>query len=106
MFRQVIMRNSQKGTLSWLIVALITAVFGVWVWESARSDRAARNLPPAERIALYERTLETLQTTCAHADDVELVKFCRQQAEFVLRLRECDDACHELARVHLAPARR
>lgn len=95
------MRSFADGMMTWLVGAVIIAFFGLWVWQSGREGRATRTLSPADRAAFYERTLDTLRTTCAHANEPDLIEYCRQQAEFVLRMSECDDACHELVRTRL-----
>ena len=95
------MKSFGERMTTWLVGAVILACFGLWVWQSGREDQAVRSLAPNERAAFYERTLVTLRTTCADAREPDLGEYCRQQAEFILRMSECDDACHELVRSRL-----
>jgi hypothetical protein len=60
-----------------------------------------------ERHALYERTLQTLQSPSCDPARNGLKDYCRQQAEFIIKFPECDAACGELAKRFLlgGPAR-
>lgn len=77
-----------------VIATLVVAVI-VYQW---RSQEELRELPPAERHALYQRTIETLRSTCTHDNGPLLDEHCREQAELVARFEECDRDCYELAR--------
>lgn len=48
------------------------------------------SLSTRARRALYERTLETLRTSCMHAPGREVSDDCPQQADFIKRFPECD----------------
>ena len=78
------------------IVALLVAL--AVVMNQRRADRDFLHLPPEERRALYERTLATLASSCEHPPGPSVKDYCREQAELIERLPECDDACHELVR--------
>jgi hypothetical protein len=73
---------------------------GVWVWFSGSEQRAIRRLPPGERIALYQRTLENVRTICA-SDDLALGPYCAEQARILLLFAECDESCRQLAGLQL-----
>jgi len=111
MTRTFDMRRIQRlrgdGDLRLFLCALaLIALFGLSTWWGDRDLRALSTLPPGQRVALYQRTLENLQTVCAGPDAGKVEAFCREQAELALRLPECDAACGRLARGHLAqPAR-
>jgi hypothetical protein len=60
-------------------------------------NRELSDLPVTERQALYERTLETLRTTCVRAHGYELTEYCRKQADFITHFPECDSECRDLA---------
>ena len=47
-----------------LLAAGVTAVTAVWVWNGQAEQRAILRLPEGARRALYERTLQTLQSSC------------------------------------------
>lgn len=82
-------------------LAILTGfvVMGVLVLLGrACAARELRAMPDPERHALYERTLETLRTTCARPSGPTVTDCCSEQAAFVLQLPECDDACRDLAR--------
>lgn len=75
---------------------ILSALFLV-AFMQTRIERELSDLPVAERRALYERTRDTLQTTCMLASGQELTGYCRQQADFITRFPECDGECHALA---------
>lgn len=82
------------------LLALILAIGAVMVARQTQIDREIRHLPDSQRTALYQRTLETLRSPCSHAGGDALSDFCREQAEFIQRFPECDDACRELAALY------
>lgn len=79
-----------------LTVALLSAVTIAW---QRRDERALRDLPEAERRALYERTLQTLRGPCAppEAPEGALLDHCRHEADLLRRFPECDATCDGLA---------
>jgi len=79
-----------------LVVAGIGLLTGLAVWSSGAERRAIRNLPAAERGALYHRTLQNLQTVCA-AGKTSMRDFCEEQARLAQAFPECDDACYAIA---------
>lgn len=98
-----IQRLQSSGDLRLLLAALaLIALFGLSTWWGDRDLRALGALPEGQRSALYQRTLENLQTVCAGPGAARVEGFCREQAELALRLPECDAACGRLARGHLA----
>lgn len=71
--------------------------------ERASVDR----LSDAERVGLYQRTVENLRTVCSPPGrHPELAGFCEDQARLALRFPECDDACRTLARPLVSGATR
>lgn len=80
----------------WLGLLLLGAIALTGLWLRARRKQAIAELPLPQRRALYQRTLETLRTTCRQEGDV-LLEHCREQAAFILQFPECDEACHALA---------
>lgn len=88
-----------------LLVGVATAGL-IAQYLHGRTNRELRDLPEADRRALYQRTLETLRTTCEHASGSQLTDYCRSQADFIERFPECDSECRELARrFHPQPTR-
>jgi len=88
--------------------ALFIGLLALWLWSRSAEMRAVRELPASDRRALYERTLQTLQSAPCNsrprAD--ELREFCRQQAEFIVQFQECDQTCSLAAKRYLInPAR-
>lgn len=83
------------------VVLLLLGAAMLLIWIDGSKAQAVRDLPPAERQALYRRTLEDLRTVCAarHANDLD--GHCRDQARFILEFPECDDTCRRLARWQL-----
>jgi hypothetical protein len=90
----------------WTIVAISLVGLAVallwWWWQQTEQGRALRALPPADRVGLYERTLENLKTVCDPAPGRSVREFCREQATIILELPECDGACRALAQRHLS----
>ena len=81
----------------WLAGGLVViALVAFAIVHQTGSEREVRSLPDPERRALYQRTLETLKTTCANASGPTLREYCREQAEFMKNFPECDDACRAL----------
>lgn len=73
------------------------AAIGLAVFLQTRLDRELSELPVPERRAIYERTLETLRTTCTQARGLEVAEYCRRQADFIKRFPECESDCRDLA---------
>jgi hypothetical protein len=83
---------------------LVTILAGAWlVWSFGQGGRALRNLPPPERQAVYERTIDDLRVLCAPSHPKALQEHCRELAATVAPLPECDAACVELVRPILTP---
>lgn len=87
-------------------IALLACLIGAFLYSGNRADRELRDLPKAERSALYVRTLDTLRGSCAHATGSVLSEYCREQAEFIKRFHECDRDCRELAESFVRKATR
>ena len=58
-----------------------------------------------EEAGVYTRELANLRALCEPLVEGGLSEHCRQQAEFILQLPECDAGCQELARRQLRPMR-
>jgi cytochrome b pre-mRNA-processing protein 3 len=81
-----------------VLVAAALVVTGVHFFGPDTERQAVHRLPKAERRALYERTLRTLEASCVPvARSPGLDDFCREQAEFLLNFPECDAACRTRA---------
>jgi hypothetical protein len=65
-------------------------------YEGKKKERAIRDLPVAERQALYERSLTNYRTLCTPSTRAELKERCQQDAEFLALFPECDASCREL----------
>jgi hypothetical protein len=82
--------------LGW--AAASVAVLGAIAYLAFRQtaeQRAVMSLPAEERRALYRRTIQDLETVCAHRVEA-LRPHCQQQAEFAPKFPECDEACRKL----------
>ena len=86
--------------------SLLALIAGYWWWSSSGEGREIRELPAAQRQALYRRTMENLQTICDPAPGRSMREFCRRQAALALEFSECDDGCRRVARRHLSLPRR
>jgi type VI protein secretion system component VasK len=100
-------RDAASGRIGARIVLALAlvALAAYWIWSLQSERRAIRNLPPAERAALYERTLADVTKVCA-SSDASLDAYCQEQARVLLSLPECDGACRELALRQVGSARR
>jgi hypothetical protein len=89
-----------------LALALILAVGGVgWlVLEITAPGRSLRAMPAAERRLIFERTMDDLRTLCGPPRPAALRDHCRELAELVAPLEECDPACEAVVRPILTPA--
>jgi hypothetical protein len=89
-------KKTIAATALLLTVAAVIAVLSLRGPDS--ETKAIGTLSATERRALYERTLQTLETTCDRTKRPHgLDDFCREQAEFVVKFPECDAACSQRA---------
>jgi hypothetical protein len=88
----------------------ILLLSGLMIFWHQQGSAELRGLPASERRTLYQRTLETLQTSCAgvtlEPTPSALGEHCVQQAAFIERFPECDRACRALAKRFLPQPRR
>jgi hypothetical protein len=93
------------GTVA-LVAFAVLAALALWVATAGAERRGLRQLDPAARAALLERTVANLRTTCARDAPAALSGWCRDQARFALDFDECGGACRATARETLrTPAR-
>jgi hypothetical protein len=94
--------RANRARALWVLGAVAgLALLGLALLHATSEERALGRLPPAERGALYHRTLDNLRSVCAGDRARELRDFCRGQAELVLFFPECDGACQATAREQL-----
>ena len=87
-------------------LAIAVAAGALWYASETAELGAISRLPAAERRALYQRTLRTLETSCAPTTKPSgLDQFCHEQAEFIVQFPECDQACLAVANPHRGPTR-
>jgi hypothetical protein len=101
--------RAQVRRLPWpaalaLVLILVVGAVGWLVLETTAPGRSLRALPAAERREVYERTLDDLRTLCGPRRAAALRDHCRQLAELVAPLEECDAACEAVVRPILTPA--
>jgi hypothetical protein len=93
---------AQRKASALVIVILLVAAIGcviLWHWTRADEPTAIRALPTADRRALFEGTLRTLQSVCdAQRRPPGLDGFCNEQAIFVEQFPECEAVCRALAK--------
>jgi hypothetical protein len=85
-----------------VVVVALAALALHWQGEP---EREVRSMPAAERRALYQRTLETLQNTCARAPGPTVREHCREQATFIAFFPECNEPCRDLVVQLTSPTR-
>jgi hypothetical protein len=81
-----------------LVAALAGALLGGWALQRHAGEQELRDLPESQRRAFFQRTLETLRTTCMEASGPRLTDYCREQANLAAEFPECDADCLELTR--------
>ncbi len=79
--------------------ALAGSALGSWFLTTPAGPRSLRDLPSRERAALVDRTLANLRDVCRGGDRPR--EFCREQANLLLGLPECGEACRADARSEL-----
>jgi hypothetical protein len=97
----------------WGVAALFSVgllfVAGVATFGAVKSGlgNSVKDLPDADRVALYRRSLEDVESSCtlAAAREGALRDHCVRQAQFLTLFPECDAACQRtvtaiLPRVH------
>ena len=85
------------GRLSIALFFGVSIVAGLlWVFSSTVNARTVRDLPTSARAALCERTRDNLRDLCGGKDRPR--EFCREQANLLLTLQECDAECQAAAR--------
>jgi hypothetical protein len=94
----------------WALVLVVTGLLLVAVAVVSRAQlvKSVRDLPAADRAALYHRTLTDVETACTvpEARDGALHDHCLRQAEFLTLFSDCDARCQQLAASVLPHARR
>lgn len=89
--------------LRWLAAGLVVAALAALaIFQQTRLGRELKHMPETERRALYQRTLETLKTTCANTSAATLKEYCREQAEFISAFPECLEICRVQVLRHTA----
>ncbi len=87
-----------RRVVAYAAVALfVLSVLALALYRHTRLDQEIRVLPASERRVLYERTRETLRSSCEHVRGPELAEYCRRQADLLQRFPECDRDCRDLA---------
>jgi hypothetical protein len=87
-------RVRSKSARGWLIsLALLAALALVVLWQVASKMR----VPDPHRVEMYQRTLETVRSSCAEPKPA-VKSYCRDQAALLLEFPECDAECVALAR--------
>lgn len=79
-----------------VVVTLLTTLFALSWWRYTTERDAIAGLPDVERRAFYERTLQTLRTTCSTGTS-GLAEHCAEQADRIVQFPECDEPCRKLA---------
>lgn len=95
-------RHRVRDGVRWILASFVVAMLvGLYFWRGSQEQDSVRAMPEPERRALYERTLVTLRSVCNGSRGEQLWEFCREQADFIVTLPECDASCRALADVHL-----
>jgi hypothetical protein len=96
----------------WVMLAILAGALGFFAlgaYLDVQDEADGINeLTPANRLSLYQRTLDEVQTPCREsaASSGALRDHCVAQARFVEQFPECTDACRRSANAILPHARR
>jgi len=83
-----------------IAVAFAIALVGMVMWiATSGGSGSVRQLPAGQRAALVQRSLQNLRELCRASDRPR--EFCREQANLLLSLPECDETCRTEARGEL-----
>jgi hypothetical protein len=74
---------------------VLLVLVGVWLYLQGGENRALNALSPAQRAALFQETRDSIRLMCLGDAGVKkgLQARCAQQADFLNRFPECDEAC-------------
>lgn len=93
---------ARRRFLLWMgLAVLLFTIAGLLVHRSTRPAAFLSTLSEPERKALYERSLRNLNDVCSSKSRGGIDAFCREQAELIVKLPDCDDECRKLASPHL-----
>ena len=111
LFRSAVPVTPEPRKRSWRALLLVGSglvLAAVIAISRAELVKSVRDLPAADRAALFHRTLMDVDTTCAvpAARDGALRDHCVRQAEFLTLFPDCDARCQQLAASILPHARR
>lgn len=77
------------------VVLLVLAL--VWGYVQGGENRALNAMSPVQRAALFQETRDSIRLMCLTDAGVrsggKLERRCQQQADFLTRFPECDEAC-------------
>ncbi|WP_164011046.1 hypothetical protein [Pyxidicoccus trucidator] len=90
--------GGEKRLRQALLLGGVLLVLGVvWLYVQGGENRALNALAPVQRAALFQETRDDIRRICLTDAGVKsggrLEKRCRQQADFLTRFSECDEAC-------------
>jgi hypothetical protein len=74
-------------------------------WALTAEERALRKMEPSARAALFSQTWRGFQSLCGEAPEPGLHPRCQEQARFLQRFPECEDACRRRLAVFLQATR-
>jgi hypothetical protein len=84
-----------------LIGVAILVVLALGIWLSSAGNIEIDELPARVQHALYERTLATLGDFCDPKKALRGIDaYCQEQANFIVKFRECDDVCRARSAQH------
>jgi hypothetical protein len=91
-----------------LVMGWILLILAIVAHSWIKTIGSIRALPPAERVALYDRSLKDTESACTTlaARGGALHDHCLSQAEFLVLFPECDVRCQSLVQTILPHARR
>jgi hypothetical protein len=78
-----------------LLGSVLVVMLGVWLWLQGDEDRALKAMAPAQRQVLFQETQASFRTLCLSDAGPHFQPRCQQQAVFLHRFSECDDACRQ-----------
>lgn len=95
---------SESSSLFLAILLGAVLLLLLHLWDVGQQQRALIQMSPEARARVYLGAISTMKEMCppqAHREEA-FEERCREQADFLAKFPECDEACRELVRSNLS----
>ena len=90
--------RSQIEPLHVAAVLVTLLVLTMLDWKVGGERRALSKLPEPARRAIFDRTLESVESVCFSSHRYQFAEYCRVEASFLKKFPECDTDCRTRVR--------